>query len=152
MESKQCLLSSSLENGSQLCYTLTEGWRCCARDGYGTARNFICCSQLSAILLLIYVLNSILCINLDPQYQSSSTLHFRGNYGCEPPKWSEVLHRNVAVSSGRALLLWVATRMDSQCVICSTLTCTCVNRDGAVGIATSYWMDDRGVGVRVPVG
>jgi hypothetical protein len=24
--------------------------------------------------------------------------------------------------------------------------------DSAVGIATSYWLDDRGVGVRVPVG
>jgi hypothetical protein len=27
-----------------------------------------------------------------------------------------------------------------------------VSRDSAVGIATSYWLDDRGVGVRVPVG
>jgi hypothetical protein len=27
-----------------------------------------------------------------------------------------------------------------------------MRRDGAVGIATGYGMDDRGVGVRVPVG
>jgi hypothetical protein len=26
-----------------------------------------------------------------------------------------------------------------------------VSRDSAVGIATSYWLNDRGVGVRVPV-
>jgi hypothetical protein len=26
------------------------------------------------------------------------------------------------------------------------------SRDSAVGIATGYWMDDRGIGVRVPVG
>jgi hypothetical protein len=27
-----------------------------------------------------------------------------------------------------------------------------VSRNSSVGIATSYWLDDRGVGVRVPVG
>jgi hypothetical protein len=27
-----------------------------------------------------------------------------------------------------------------------------VSRDSSVGIATSYWLDDRGVGVQVPVG
>jgi hypothetical protein len=27
-----------------------------------------------------------------------------------------------------------------------------MSRDSAVGIATSYWLDDRGVGVRAPVG
>jgi hypothetical protein len=29
---------------------------------------------------------------------------------------------------------------------------TILSRDRAVGIATSYWLDDRGIGVRVPVG
>jgi hypothetical protein len=27
-----------------------------------------------------------------------------------------------------------------------------MSRDSAVGIVTDYWLDDRGVGVRVPVG
>jgi hypothetical protein len=27
-----------------------------------------------------------------------------------------------------------------------------VRRDSAFGVTTSYWLDDRGVGVRVPVG
>jgi hypothetical protein len=27
-----------------------------------------------------------------------------------------------------------------------------MSRDSVVGIATAYWLDDRGVGVRVPVG
>jgi hypothetical protein len=35
-----------------------------------------------------------------------------------------------------------------DCVKCSKLG----SRDSAVGIATSYGLDDRGVGVRVPVG
>jgi hypothetical protein len=29
---------------------------------------------------------------------------------------------------------------------------TAVSRDTAVGIATGYWLDDRGIGFRVPVG
>jgi hypothetical protein len=33
-----------------------------------------------------------------------------------------------------------------------SLSCTCMGRDSSVGIATSYGLDDRGVGVRVPVG
>jgi hypothetical protein len=34
-----------------------------------------------------------------------------------------------------------------------TCVCTCCeSRDSAVGIATCYGLDDRGVGVRVPVG
>jgi hypothetical protein len=31
------------------------------------------------------------------------------------------------------------------------LVCTIYGRDSVVGIATGYWLDDRGVGVRAPV-
>jgi hypothetical protein len=38
---------------------------------------------------------------------------------------------------------------------CDSAMCTynhySVSRDSAVGIVTGYWLDDRGVGVRVPV-
>jgi hypothetical protein len=34
----------------------------------------------------------------------------------------------------------------------SDISCVRYNPDTAVGIATSYWLDDRGAGVRVPVG
>jgi hypothetical protein len=33
-----------------------------------------------------------------------------------------------------------------------SMNTTLVSRDSAVGIVTGYWLDDRGVGVRVPVG
>jgi hypothetical protein len=34
----------------------------------------------------------------------------------------------------------------------NTVRCLLRSRDGVVGIATSYGLDDRGVGVQVPVG
>jgi hypothetical protein len=51
--------------------------------------------------------------------------------------------------------LWVWTLDWTQCSFISDKKPYIplhVSRDSAVGIATSYWLDDRGVGVRVPVG
>jgi hypothetical protein len=38
------------------------------------------------------------------------------------------------------------------CIYIYIYTYLCVSRDSSVGIATGYWLDDRGVGFRVPVG
>jgi hypothetical protein len=48
----------------------------------------------------------------------------------------------------------MADNLDMFCVpSCIVRTRFCqVSRDSVVGIATSYGLDDRGVGIRVPVG
>jgi hypothetical protein len=40
----------------------------------------------------------------------------------------------------------------AQLVLCCFSTVLNLSRDSVVGIATGYGLDDRGVGVRVPVG
>jgi hypothetical protein len=70
-------------------------------------------------------------------------------------KWRKTRKQNASHHSVQNLL---PSRLLSKCVkinMCKELFCSvCVwrSRDSAVDIATGYGLDDRGVGVRVPVG
>jgi hypothetical protein len=60
--------------------------------------------------------------------------------------WEKTAGRSPGTESNRGLPKFTFKN------ISTTPLCSVRNRDSAIGIATGYGMDDRGVGVRVPVG
>jgi hypothetical protein len=72
--------------------------------------------------------------------------------------WSEVFHCSVDQqwSTKQQLIYLPALRSQGQSHVRNELQHVCTNFfnswDSAVGIATGYWLDHRGVGVRVPRG